>query len=183
MNAPPTYSPPPQAPYQQPRRGVSPWLWVGLGCGGLCLCFVPIAAILFPVFSQAKVAAQRTQCMSNLKQSGLATLMYASDYDEMLPAASKWMDATKQYGRTPAISQCPLVKDGHGYAMNDALSQKKISKVAKPESAILLFETDDLDYNAHGKPPALGTPAPRHGSRTISYVNGAVRSIRDGRRR
>jgi hypothetical protein len=162
---------------------VSPWLWVGLGCGGLCLCTVPLAAILFPVFSQAKVAAQRTQCMSNLKQLGLATLMYASDYDETLPAASAWMDATKQYGTTPTNSKCPLVNDGHGYAMNDALSKKKIAKIAKPESVILLFETADLGDNAHGKPPALGTPAPRHGSRTISYVNGAVRSIRDGRRR
>ncbi len=41
-----------------------------------------LAAILFPVFAQAKAAAKKTQCLSNTKQLGLATLMYASDYDD-----------------------------------------------------------------------------------------------------
>lgn len=41
-----------------------------------------LAAILFPVFSQVRENARRTVCESNLKQLGLAWLMYASDYDE-----------------------------------------------------------------------------------------------------
>lgn len=40
-----------------------------------------LAAILFPVFAQAKAAAKKTACLSNLKQSGLAVLMYNTDYD------------------------------------------------------------------------------------------------------
>lgn len=43
-----------------------------------------LAAILFPVFAQAKEAAKKTQCLSNLKQIGLATVMYANDYDDTI---------------------------------------------------------------------------------------------------
>lgn len=41
-----------------------------------------LAAILFPVFSQAKASAKRTECLSNIRQIGLANLMYAGDADE-----------------------------------------------------------------------------------------------------
>ncbi|HWD39835.1 MAG TPA: prepilin-type N-terminal cleavage/methylation domain-containing protein [Fimbriimonas sp.] len=41
-----------------------------------------LAAILFPVFAQAKNAAKGTQSLSNVKQITLASLMYANDYDD-----------------------------------------------------------------------------------------------------
>ena len=41
-----------------------------------------LAAILFPVFAQAKEAAKKTSCLSNVKQQGVAFLMYANDYDD-----------------------------------------------------------------------------------------------------
>jgi len=42
-----------------------------------------LAAILFPVFAQAREAARKTACISNLKQIGNALMMYTQDYDEM----------------------------------------------------------------------------------------------------
>jgi prepilin-type N-terminal cleavage/methylation domain-containing protein/prepilin-type processing-associated H-X9-DG protein len=42
-----------------------------------------LAAILFPVFAQAREAARQTTCLSNLKQIGTATMMYVQDYDEI----------------------------------------------------------------------------------------------------
>lgn len=41
-----------------------------------------LAAILFPVFAQAKAAAKKTAAISNLKQNALAVLMYNTDYDD-----------------------------------------------------------------------------------------------------
>ncbi len=41
-----------------------------------------LAAILFPVFAQARDKARQTACLSNMKQFGTAWLMYAQDYDE-----------------------------------------------------------------------------------------------------
>src|SRR5437764_6883631 len=43
-----------------------------------------LAAILFPVFAQAREKARSTACLSNLKQIGMATRMYSQDYDEVL---------------------------------------------------------------------------------------------------
>ena len=44
-----------------------------------------LAALLFPVFAQSREKARQTSCLSNLKQTGLATLLYVQDYDEMFP--------------------------------------------------------------------------------------------------
>lgn len=41
-----------------------------------------LAAILFPVFAQAREKARQASCLSNTKQMGLAHLMYSQDYDE-----------------------------------------------------------------------------------------------------
>jgi prepilin-type processing-associated H-X9-DG protein len=46
-----------------------------------------LAAILFPVFARAREAARKATCISNLKQIALAAIMYAQDYDEVLPMA------------------------------------------------------------------------------------------------
>lgn len=44
-----------------------------------------LAAILFPVFAQAKLAAKKTAGLNQTKQIGLATQIYLSDYDDSLP--------------------------------------------------------------------------------------------------
>ena len=44
-----------------------------------------LAAILFPVFAQARERARAISCLSNLKQSGVAYTMYTQDYDETTP--------------------------------------------------------------------------------------------------
>src|SRR6478672_5991246 len=46
-----------------------------------------LAAILFPVFARAREKARQTSCLSNLKQIGLAFLMYNQDYDETIRKA------------------------------------------------------------------------------------------------
>jgi prepilin-type N-terminal cleavage/methylation domain-containing protein/prepilin-type processing-associated H-X9-DG protein len=43
-----------------------------------------LAAILFPVFAQAREAARKASCLNNLKQIGTGTMMYMQDYDERL---------------------------------------------------------------------------------------------------
>jgi len=47
-----------------------------------------LAAILFPVFAQAREKARQASCLSNQKQIGLAFVMYEQDYDELFPAST-----------------------------------------------------------------------------------------------
>jgi len=53
-----------------------------------------LAAILFPVFAQAREKARQSTCLSNMKQIGLALNMYIDDYDETYPTydgAGGWL--------------------------------------------------------------------------------------------
>jgi prepilin-type N-terminal cleavage/methylation domain-containing protein len=54
-----------------------------------------LAAILFPVFAAARGKARQAACLSNLRQMGMATQMYVSDYDGYFPYAKdssdKWV--------------------------------------------------------------------------------------------
>ncbi|GEM_PF-1080731 len=49
-----------------------------------------LAAILFPVFAQAKNAAKKTADLSNLKQNMTATLIYSNDADDILPPSREY---------------------------------------------------------------------------------------------
>ena len=58
-----------------------------------------LAAMLLPALAKAKQKAQATQCVSNLKQAGLAILMYANDNEDRLPGPCMAGQASA-YGNT-----------------------------------------------------------------------------------
>ena len=78
-----------------------------------------LAAILFPVFAQAREKARQTACLSNLRQVGLGLQMYTQDYDETLPPANEaddfanpkappnFLGSILPYARSRAIFACP----------------------------------------------------------------------------
>ena len=49
-----------------------------------------LAAILFPVFAQAREKARQTACLNNMKQLGTAFQVYMADYDGRLPGGAPW---------------------------------------------------------------------------------------------
>jgi prepilin-type N-terminal cleavage/methylation domain-containing protein/prepilin-type processing-associated H-X9-DG protein len=67
-----------------------------------------LAAILFPVFAQAREKARQTTCLSNLKQVGQGMLMYAGDYDETL----SWSTSNMSPGRSWYQNIEPYIKSG-----------------------------------------------------------------------
>ncbi|MBI2302236.1 MAG: DUF1559 domain-containing protein [Armatimonadetes bacterium] len=54
---------------------------------------VLLAGILLPSFRRARANARRASCASNMKQIGLAVLMYEQDYDERVPAPWRGLDS------------------------------------------------------------------------------------------
>ena len=83
-----------------------------------------LAAILFPVFAQARDKARQTACLSNQKQVGTALMMYVQDYDETLPSApynllitdpdalagwswSLWVPKIQPYVKNYNVFACP----------------------------------------------------------------------------
>ena len=57
-----------------------------------------LAAILFPVFAQAKKQAKKTADLSNMKQCGLATLMYTNDSDDVAPSNGEGLSPRSTWG-------------------------------------------------------------------------------------
>ncbi len=86
-----------------------------------------LAAILFPVFAQARDSARQTTCLNNCKQLGTALQMYAQDYDEAMPSwpfkagvgglfsdprfrdwsYSTWVVALMPYVKNKGVFGCP----------------------------------------------------------------------------
>ncbi len=111
-----------------------------------------LAALLMPVFMQARESARKSTCLSNLRQLGMAVAAYSADWDEMLPATwdgavgahgnsgtGGWMMWTNFYGparfypeqgalapyvKNSGIFECPSApaRLGCSYAINSALS-------------------------------------------------------------
>jgi prepilin-type N-terminal cleavage/methylation domain-containing protein len=74
-----------------------------------------LAAILFPVFARVRENARRTACLSNIKQLGLAWLMYVQDYDETFPptnspANSEWGPSSTYTNPYPCKACRPHLK-------------------------------------------------------------------------
>jgi len=83
-----------------------------------------LAAILFPVFAQAREKARAATCLSNFKQLGLGFAQYVSDYDGVYMAANDvnnltnenyihWPIALMPYVKNNRIFTCPNIKVGN----------------------------------------------------------------------
>jgi len=76
-----------------------------------------LAAILFPVFAQARAKARQTSCVSNIKQWALGWTMYVQDYDERGPLAgnegapgmfqAQWNFTIQPYIKNQGLLRCP----------------------------------------------------------------------------
>ncbi len=74
-----------------------------------------LAAILFPVFAQAREKARQISCLSNLKQIGLGLVMYNQDYDETMPLAFAGIDPINNGG----VNVIPIDSQLKPYIKND----------------------------------------------------------------
>jgi prepilin-type N-terminal cleavage/methylation domain-containing protein/prepilin-type processing-associated H-X9-DG protein len=75
-----------------------------------------LAAILFPVFAQARDKARQAACLSNTKQIALGVQMYNQDYDELLPVVGdnaqcrgRWQFQIFPYVKNEQIFTCPNI--------------------------------------------------------------------------
>jgi prepilin-type N-terminal cleavage/methylation domain-containing protein/prepilin-type processing-associated H-X9-DG protein len=80
-----------------------------------------LAAILFPVFAQAKLAAKKTQVLSNVKQIGTGQLLYINDNDDTSPALGQgdWTDKLYPYVKSEEMFMNPLRNDFDGGCLSD----------------------------------------------------------------
>ncbi len=132
-----------------------------------------LAAILFPVFAKAREKARQSNCLSNLKQLGLATMQYTQDYDEQLPiayrgpdwcaASASWRQIIMPYGKNTQIYMCPSATGGTVCAATDVVPKlgfygvaagwaevsppfMALSQFGAPADTLLIGENNDSDW-------------------------------------
>jgi prepilin-type processing-associated H-X9-DG protein len=185
---PPSGPPPPAAAYQHqaqppvpPRARMSTPVIVLLTLAGCAGCALPIiaigGAILFPVFAQAREAARRQSCMTNLKQLSVAILLYAQDHDEKLPLKDSWQDAIVPFGpgSVPLPFTCPSRSAVPGYAYNASLNAVFIGDLESADTRPLLFDSSLGRANASD---LLQSFAPRHARKgVVAFADGSVETV------
>lgn len=147
-------SPPPgpQYPYQpQPQKSSnSVWVVVGiLAVVGLCVVVPILAAILLPVFAQARIAARQTSALSNIKQCATALAIYQADYDDRFP-----MEMGQDDGLYTSLE--PYLVDRDLYytfdtptQSNPNLAGKVVYDIADLQGTLMLYKfSDQIDPSA-----------------------------------
>ena len=91
-----------------------------------------LAAILFPVFAQAREKARQTQCLSNFKNVGLAMIMYTGDYDELYVSMGGWKEKISPYVKNLDIYYCPSrpqIKQAQNWFLGQAVNLGSINGI------------------------------------------------------
>jgi prepilin-type N-terminal cleavage/methylation domain-containing protein/prepilin-type processing-associated H-X9-DG protein len=134
-----------------------------------------LAAILFPVFAQAREKARQTTCLSNMKQLGLAAGLYVEDWDEGFPQThltgtpwshrsrrdrltADWFRLLYPYTRTPAVNVCPSdpnisARRPNSYIPNGYFVYgARLDDVTRPAQTIYLYESADDNGDFETRP-------------------------------
>ncbi|MFP3904981.1 MAG: prepilin-type N-terminal cleavage/methylation domain-containing protein [Armatimonadota bacterium] len=131
-----------------------------------------LAAILFPVFARAREKARQTQCLSNMKQHGLAAMMYVQDYDERFAPIPEWKTRYDPYIKNRELWKCPSRPEldwyyGHGYNIGapafyptcdpvvPGVDGKALAAIKSPSHKIFSVEWDRCVAGPPVGPPGL----------------------------
>ena len=124
-----------------------------------------LAAILFPVFAQAKLQAKKAADLSNVKQLDLAVVMYTNDYDDVWPLASTFdRNGIKNGGGVPygSMAMWSSVEMVGGYVKSAPMFLAPVDNSYKVGGAVGSY------YSWMGPVPSTRVNAP------ISYLANAL---------
>jgi hypothetical protein len=155
----------PSQPTVKPERRPKGWV-IGaiIAVGATCLVLIVFGAILFPVFAQARLAANQEVSLNKLQGQSVALLQYALDNNDRFPAED-WMDGIGLYLSDEDTLVSPRAEEEgrYGYAMFAPVAGTPTYAFRMPK--LLVFESSDFSRNAMGgtdllpeEPPYQGYP-------------------------
>jgi prepilin-type N-terminal cleavage/methylation domain-containing protein/prepilin-type processing-associated H-X9-DG protein len=162
-----------------------------------------LAAILFPVFAQAREKARQTSCLSNTKQIGLAFLQYVQDDDEQGPLTADWYGNEENYVfgaklqpyiKSFAVMRCPDSSYREGAAQYMAAENPASNYMSPPDDPCIGVGTSKVgatgfysdvypptDYRINQSLKTYNSTGctTKSGSQThvITYNNGNITSV------
>ena len=167
-----------------------------------------LAAILFPVFAKAREKARQTSCLSNIKEIGLAILMYAQDYDETFPwcvvggGSYPWVAVISPYVKNDQIFACPSDSNTaagrcsyvynlelNGYSLS-VIHPRILAEIEYPVNVLMVLDTiggwtvaaprGDIGFNSWPTGVTQLQPTGRHnGGDNYVFVDGHAKWYRN----
>ena len=144
-----------------------------------------LAAILFPVFAQAREKARQSQCLNNVRQISTAVLMYTQDNDEMFPPKGLWIPLLPGINNVATIWDCPSTKnvgtaDSPEYAFNSSLFARAYADIGSPAAMVVVSELkpqpDASGYYAFKNPDGYFALNHSNNSTVLGCADGHVAS-------
>jgi hypothetical protein len=136
-----------------------------------------LAAILLPVFAQARVAAQFTQAVVNVKQVGTAAIIYAADYDDRFPHQN-WQDQLTPLVQDPDVFNDPFrarAGGSNGLAFHDRLLGASMLSILEPEASAMIYLTTQDGPNAVGN--VSDVRFPQNQGTVIGFADGSTKRV------
>lgn len=123
-------------------------------------------------------ARNSAQCRTNIDQLTRGMLLYASDYNDVLPPAQNWQTLLQPYVKATQVFNCPSLsatgQSGYGYL--ESLAGQTLAAISGPSTTPFIFESIDLTPSAHGQEGSI-LSTPRHNKEIwIGYADGKVRA-------
>jgi prepilin-type N-terminal cleavage/methylation domain-containing protein/prepilin-type processing-associated H-X9-DG protein len=131
-----------------------------------------LAAILFPVFAQAREKARQSSCLNNQRQIQLAVAMKAQDNGNILPSMNVWA----QLNLPPKTMQCPTYgTKANGYGYDVFIAGQTPESIGSPATTVVSADSN----STQGLLMTPGDVAVRHaGSAIASYLDGHVAMVK-----
>ncbi len=133
-----------------------------------------IASLLLPALSKARQRALAVNCLNNLRQVGIASVLYADDHDEQLPQSShqrnpatgqrlSWVGTLEPYALSTKVYKCPSDQNDarlYSFAINDYVTYRpaglptlefhRTTSIPHPTDTLLFGEkSDGSDFVDH----------------------------------
>ncbi|MBS1709063.1 MAG: DUF4339 domain-containing protein [Armatimonadetes bacterium] len=141
-------------PPSQTKPGRNPYVIALVVLVGLCVVCLPVVgAVLFPVFSQARIAAQRSASLGNVRQLLVATLTYVADHDDHFPPAMGSADEARPFIEKYVVGVTDKDKldflfqtmneRSHTWRGNETLAAADATKLTLPQLTLVFFDSQD----------------------------------------
>lgn len=129
--------------------------------------------------AESQERQEAVSCLANLKQIGIATIIYSQDYDGVMLPGPAWDQALLPYAKNPSIFSCPtLLREGKvgGYTFDTVLGGASTSTLVRPETITMFFEST-TDILGATDPQGSFLATPRHdGKINVNFADGHAAS-------
>jgi hypothetical protein len=162
------------------ERGATRIVWIVTVA--LVLAAIGLVTVQSLCLCGGATGAKKVRSLSNLKQLGLAHMLYVEDWSGFGPPPATWVDSMWSYHHNAMSYESPhegRKKGEYGYAYYRPLGEVKEWAIQNKEEVPMLFDSSDLRRNANGDMSLLPNPPRWLGETNLfAFLDGHVKSFR-----